>query len=987
VPAGAGKSAGRVSVRVVPDSTGFRSELKAELDKIERDLRVQVKADLDDAGLKTQIAKLQQTKIDMQATVDTGRVREQISAVGKSGKKVEIPVSLSGANIVRAELIRLATNRVIDIALRVNKRSLLAVGGALASLSGAKGAVGYLQQIGSALGGLDKSIPKISAVALGIGSIGALGLSSVSGVLALASSLVTVAGAGVALPGILVGAGIAMGTLSVALSTAKTELAGLVPTLTKFQTAIGASFFKQAKGPIEDLVKTFGSGLLPAVRNVSATLGEFAAALARSVTTGIKAGLFTDLFKNVATAIDIAKAAVQPLVEAFGVLANVGADFLPALAQGFVNLSKQFGNFISKAAGDGSLDNWIQTGIAGLKSLGSVAGSVVGIVKGLFDAANNATGGNGLAVFADALKQVSAAVNSSGLQAALTTIFAGAAAGAAGLATAIKPIGSLLGSLAPALAGVFKTAGTVVGGALSAIAKALQSPAFAVGLTAFFDGISTGVAALLPVLPAIVGALSTIASTAGLVAAQLGPVLAASFAALAPVVSQVLTSLQPLIPILGAALASSVSILAAALSALAPVFSAIITAVSPLIPILAGALAGAITTLGPAITTIVQALGTGLAPAITAIAATVGVLAPVLAQVITSLAPLLPVILSLVPPLLQIATAVLPLIPAIIAQIVPLVMQLVPIIVQILASILPLVPAFMQLVLASTQLAVAIQGSVFAALGALAAILPSIVAGLQGLLGVVTAFVQGAVALFTGNFSAIPGIASRAISSLRAFVGSGLAGALAMIASFVASAVGKIVAFGSGIVSNITSAMGRFVSSISSGIGKAVSLVASLPGKARSALGNVGSLLFSAGADLVRGMIDGIRSAIGGLVAAAADMAKAALNAAKGALGIHSPSTVFRDEVGRHIPSGIVAGIKSGQSALDSAVGGMVNPNAVRLAAARVTQPTLAAGAGTSVDRSISIGQVTGTDHRALVRAIMTEMRLQDAMSAAQGWG
>lgn len=66
----------------------------------------------------------------------------------------------------------------------------------------------------------------------------------------------------------------------------------------------------------------------------------------------------------------------------------------------------------------------------------------------------------------------------------------------------------------------------------------------------------------------------------------------------------------------------------------------------------------------------------------------------------------------------------------------------------------------------------------------------------------------------------------------------------------------------------------------------------------------------SIGKYIVEGIKSGITGAIGGLVSTAADMAKHALNAAKHALGIHSPSRVFRDEVGRYITQGIGVGME-----------------------------------------------------------------------------
>ena len=986
MPGPGGRSAGRVSVRVVPDATGFRTDLKTDLDKLERGLQVQVKAVLDDGQLRAQIARLQNTKIDLQADVSTARVRQQINSVSQSGGAVKLPVQLDGLRVVKFELIRLATNRVVDLIVRVNKASLLAAGSALASLSGGKSAVGYLTQIGSALSGLDKSLPRIALVATSIAGIGAAGLASVSGVLSLASSLVAVGGAGIALPGILAGIGLAGGTLAIALQSAGTELKGLTPVLTRFQKAIGGAFFAEAKGPISDLVRTVAGQLQPAFEGLSRSLGSFAGQLATSLQGAATNGVLAAVIDRTTTAIDNARAAIAPLVSAFSTLVGIGSSYLPGLGTQISILAIRFNDFISAAAGDGSLKGWIDTGLAGLKSLGSVVGSVAGILKGLFDAANAATGGNGLAVFADTLRQVSAAVNSSGLQAALTTIFTGAQAGAAGLSAAIRPIGSLLASLAPTISGVFATAGSVIGSALSAIATALQSPAFATGLTDFFDGIASGVAAVLPVLPQIVGALASVAGTAGMVAAQLGPVFAASFAAVAPVVTSVLTALQPLIPVLGGALVSSVSILSVALQALAPVFAAILTAVAPLIPVLAAGLAGAITALAPSITTLVQALGVGLGPAIGAIVSTVGVLAPVLAQVITSLAPLVPMILSLIPPLLQIVTSILPLIPQATAQLVPLIAQLVPLIAQVLAFLMPLIPPMLQLV-------TIMQVQMYQAISQAAQILSTLVSALQATSAIIIGFVNIAVAAFSGNFSAIPGIISGVMAQISGFVRSALSQSLAFINSFTGGALSKFLAFGSGLVSTISSAFSAFTARISAGISTAVSTIASLPGKAKSALGNLGSLLSSAGADMVRGLISGMRSMISSLVSAAVDMGKAALNGIKGALGIHSPSTVFRDEVGVQLTAGVIAGIDRRQGALDARIAAMVKaaptlPSVAARAVPLSSFPTPAAGAGNGL--TIQTGDLSGVDEALVYRLadrVMELMAQKQALDVSTMWG
>jgi len=62
------------------------------------------------------------------------------------------------------------------------------------------------------------------------------------------------------------------------------------------------------------------------------------------------------------------------------------------------------------------------------------------------------------------------------------------------------------------------------------------------------------------------------------------------------------------------------------------------------------------------------------------------------------------------------------------------------------------------------------------------------------------------------------------------------------------------------------------------------------------------------GKSIINGMVSGIKNAVSGLVDSVVSAAKSALNAAKKVLGIHSPSTVFRDEIGKNLALGLGEG-------------------------------------------------------------------------------
>lgn len=65
------------------------------------------------------------------------------------------------------------------------------------------------------------------------------------------------------------------------------------------------------------------------------------------------------------------------------------------------------------------------------------------------------------------------------------------------------------------------------------------------------------------------------------------------------------------------------------------------------------------------------------------------------------------------------------------------------------------------------------------------------------------------------------------------------------------------------VASYVSTAWNRIKSGVSSGISGMLGLVRSIPGKILGALGNLGSLLYNAGASVIRGFINGIQSMIG----------------------------------------------------------------------------------------------------------------------------
>lgn len=154
------------------------------------------------------------------------------------------------------------------------------------------------------------------------------------------------------------------------------------------------------------------------------------------------------------------------------------------------------------------------------------------------------------------------------------------------------------------------------------------------------------------------------------------------------------------------------------------------------------------------------------------------------------------------------------------------------------------------------------------------------------------------------------------------------------IASFLGNVISNVVGWASNMASNATRAGSQFLSN-------AVNFVSQLPGRTASFLGNVISNLgswagnmaskgaegarnmfnavvngltslpsrvLSIGGDIVRGIWNGISGAAGWLADKVKSFASGILDGMKDALGIHSPSRLFRDQVGKYIAQGIGEG-------------------------------------------------------------------------------
>jgi tape measure domain-containing protein len=171
-----------------------------------------------------------------------------------------------------------------------------------------------------------------------------------------------------------------------------------------------------------------------------------------------------------------------------------------------------------------------------------------------------------------------------------------------------------------------------------------------------------------------------------------------------------------------------------------------------------------------------------------------------------------------------------------------------------------------------------------------AAVITNFVNGLlSSLPSVLQSGVQMILRLVDGIINNLPAIISAAAQAIARFIAS------------IASNLPQILSTGIKIIGELASGLIRAIPNL---VGKIPQIISAI----KDAFLSVDWL--SVGVNIIKGIASGVASAAGQLVDAAVGAATDALNWVKSKLGIHSPSRVFRDQVGKNMALGIGVGFE-----------------------------------------------------------------------------
>lgn len=213
--------------------------------------------------------------------------------------------------------------------------------------------------------------------------------------------------------------------------------------------------------------------------------------------------------------------------------------------------------------------------------------------------------------------------------------------------------------------------------------------------------------------------------------------------------------------------------------------------------------------------------------------------------------------------------------------------------------------------------------------GVIDAVFPYIQTVITTAMNVINAIITTVLAAVQGNWNGVWAGIGNIITTIWNGIKNNVSAGINAVSGVISSVMGYISAYWTGVWNAVKGLVGSvwngITSTVSNGVNNVLNTVRGIGGKIKGSFSNAGSWLVSAGNNIIQGLINGIKGAIGNAVAAVKNAASSIVNAAKSALGIHSPSRVFRDEVGKMIPAGLGVGVTMNEKLAVQPVQSMVS--------------------------------------------------------------
>ena len=879
---------GKLSIRVYPDTSRFKSELRAKLASIEKG---------------TEVKALVKAQVDQSSIAAT---RSRLATIGHDLKThVTVDAKTRAASAALGVLARPRTAEV-----RVVLKGLDAARAGLASLSGGNIAAAAVEHAKNLAGNFDKVAVSASLAATRVAAMGAVMSATAGNAAMLAVSLTQVAGAGLALPGILSGFVVGLAASADGLQNIHLELGKfyggegkIMDTIRDVRLAFGIAFWNEARAGLAAFVENAFDPFLKQYLAFGPIAGKFWGEFFQGISNGMVAvGGMAKLFEPLRESFQIASTAAAPLAEAIVRIGAVGGTYLPRMATAFAQIATSFRDWVEQAEASGKIYELIERGITNAKLFAAALGSVAGIINGVAKAAE-AAGGGGLAGLATALGALNGIVNGPSFQGALTTVFTGAFNAVKALEPGVTALSKTFEALAPVIARSMEKAGTAISILMDGLANALRNPAIADGVSKLFDGIVQAAIALAPAFAAVAPSVGALLGAVGDIVKAIAPLVTQVAQGLSPAFADFKQSLAPVADVLAKGLSE-------ALKVILPVIADVVKAIAefmrnnPRLTATIIAVVGAMAQLAPVIGTVVSIIGTiasvvgAIIPVIGAVAGVLaGLSAPVLAVVagigllvaafVTALASsepfrnslaqifeglvtmVQPIIAAVIPVLVQIGEAFIGMVTTVIGALVPMVTTIVEIAAQIVSFLAPIVAFLIQTFSPSFEFIGKTVSDIFGFIGKV----------ISDAINIITGILNVFLSALRGDWEGAWNGLLNVLKGILDFIVNTITGAFDVVMHIFENLAKMLVDIWTnlwnGIGDFVTGAWNGITKAISDGVGSAVEFVKSMPGKIKDGLGNLGGMLVDSGKALIGGFIDGIKSMLNGAKDAVGGVMKA----------------------------------------------------------------------------------------------------------------
>jgi phage-related protein len=516
-----GRPVARVTVRVLPDSSGFDEQLRRELADLP-DAKIDVGFELDREELRRELATLANEKVEIPVDLDDRDFQNALARVSaaRDAGTVIIPVELddkdfqnaltrvmasrdAGAVHVPVEVdtaaatahldawLRLQSTKTIDIDVDVDAdpaQAALAggvnglVAQAFASLAKLKGLVGEsaeeFKKLGSSIVSAYGPALQFSGAALAL-SVGGAGITAAWGAAATAIAI---------LPGLLVGAGAAAGVMALGMDGIKKAAESIKPSLDALKKSTSEIFEKGLTPVFKDL----GASLTSLKPQIDGIANGFVA-LAKGLTETVTSSSGMDNIRAMATGVaDSLKGMRQGLSDIVAGFLEIGAQ--ASVWQLVTDAVNHFGETwrtaVTATIADGTFDRAVN-GLSG--TIQALEDAFIGLVT------------NGLRLFAGAAPGVNSFLTS------LTNFF-----GRFDWESLGQSVGKVFDGLGKALDKVPQSTITAIQDAFKRMGDLFQDPQFQAGLTS-----------LIELLPKLIDGITSMARPFADLAGAIEPVITA----------------------------------------------------------------------------------------------------------------------------------------------------------------------------------------------------------------------------------------------------------------------------------------------------------------------------------------------------------------------------------------------------------------------------------------------------------------------------